>query len=423
MSPSKAEGRTRRFLGPGRKSSKAPRPELAALPGSNFLFGKVSTSCQEAPEVRVLFVINSMGRGGAEVQVRDLAIHLRKRGHAVATVVLMPYEDFEQDLRDAGVEVFSLGMEKGRPQPRAVAELLAISHRFQPDVVHAHLFAAVILTRAAFSVLRAIHRRPVVVSTSHSRRERSLLRYALYRATNSLGDAFTCVSQRGIKEHERMNAARAGTMLHTPNGIDVAAFEDLEALREPTRALLGLENAFVWLALGSFRDESKDYGTMLRAFASAQSGDDRLVIAGEGRLLPEKKQLADSLGIAHLTHFLGLRSDVKALLSAADGYLLSSANEAMPLVLLEASAARLPIVATNVGDVDQVVIEGETGYLVPPSDPRSFATAMHRVRSHTLEERRAFGTAANALVRRRFDFEAVVSRWERLYEHPGEHSP
>ncbi len=372
--------------------------------------------------MRILFLINTMGRGGAEVQVRDLALRLVQRGHSVAVVVLLPYEDFEAQLVEGGVATFSLGMTKGRPSIGALTKLWEIAKRFQPEVVHAHLFGAILLARLAFAAPRALLKRPVVVGTSHCPHEKTTSRYSAYRATARLSDAFTCVSRRGLEEHERHHAAKAGSMLYTPNGIDAGAFEQIGRLREHGRRSLGVGSAFTWLAIGSFRDEQKDYGTLLRAFAS-MGGADQLVVAGGGKLLSEKRSLASSLGIAERTHFLGLRADVPTLLASADAYVMSSAWEAMPIVLLEAAAARLPVIATDVGDVDQLIVSGETGFLVPRKDEESLRRSMMQLNTLSLGERRALGDRLSAHVKAKFDLGVVTARWEALYRGFGHPPP
>ena len=102
-------------------------------------------------------------------------------------------------------------------------------------------------------------------------------------------------------------------------------------------------------------------------------------------------------------------------MSAADGYVLSSAWEGMPVVLLEAAAVGLPIVATKVGGVPEVVEDRVTGSLVPPGDPASLATAMQQIEALTREERLAMGQRGRSLVQERYSADSVMAMWERLY--------
>jgi glycosyltransferase involved in cell wall biosynthesis len=113
--------------------------------------------------------------------------------------------------------------------------------------------------------------------------------------------------------------------------------------------------------------------------------------------------------------FLRIRQDVPEVMSAADGYVLSSAWEGMPMVLLEAGAAGLPIVATQVGGNSEIVRDGECGFLVQPGDPGALAEAMLRLMELGERERQAMGQRARDQVRAHFGLTRTVERWEELY--------
>ena len=122
----------------------------------------------------------------------------------------------------------------------------------------------------------------------------------------------------------------------------------------------------------------KDYPTMLRAFAAQRQGV--LLIAGEG---PEEAALrALARELEANVRFLGLRADVPELMNAANGFLLSSVVEGLPMALLEAASSALPCVATDAGGVGEIVLDGQTGYLVPPGDPAAFGAAMSSFGEH-----------------------------------------
>jgi glycosyltransferase involved in cell wall biosynthesis len=126
--------------------------------------------------------------------------------------------------------------------------------------------------------------------------------------------------------------------------------------------------------------------------------------------------LAGELGVGHRVRFLGLRDDIPDLMSAADAFALSSDMEGLPLVLLQAAAAGLPMVATDVSGNSEVVENGVNGYLVPPGWPDAFAKAMSDVESLPLPARMAQGLAGRERVAALFQVEPVVDRWEQLFE-------
>ena len=120
---------------------------------------------------------------------------------------------------------------------------------------------------------------------------------------------------------------------------------------------------------------------------------------------------------------LGLRSDVAALMQAADGFLMTSHWEGLPMVLLEAGAGGLPIVATDAGGTRDAVLDGVSGHLTPTSDPEATAAAISRVMRMPVEERRRMGDAGREHVRRSFAIESVADTWERLYLARGRGAP
>ncbi len=187
--------------------------------------------------------------------------------------------------------------------------------------------------------------------------------------------------------------------------------------RESLRREAGVDDReFAWLAVGRF-EVAKDYPNMLRGFARVRERQPRavLLLVGRGSLQPETEALARELGLAGAVRFLGVRSDVPVVMSAADGYVMSSAWEGMPMVLLEAAAAGLPIVATSVGGNREVVRNEETGFLVPATDPEALGLAMLRLMSLTAEQRRSMGERGREHVRANYGLHRVAERWERLY--------
>jgi glycosyltransferase involved in cell wall biosynthesis len=365
--------------------------------------------------MRILYIINAVNYGGAEKQLHERAAALARRDHSVGVISMMPFVHFEDSLRAAGVQTFTLGLKGRSTLAHAVLAYTRVLREFKPDVVHSHLFWSSMFARV-LRVVRPIVRGPraVLVCSSHSRAESSRTRYLAYRLTNRLGDAWTSVSREGIAVHEAAGAVPAGFARWTPNGIDLSRYAPDATAREAVRAELDVGKRFMWLALGSFHTDTKDYATMLRAVAQ-QPGSSVLLIGGEGALLEERRALAASLGLVNRVRFLGLRSDVERLFQAADAYVLSSQTEGMPNVLLQAAASGLPIVTTNVGEASAIVQDGRGGFVVEPRNPERLAEAMTRVEQMDDLTRRQFGDAARTHVAQHFDFARVVDRWEALY--------
>jgi glycosyltransferase involved in cell wall biosynthesis len=261
-------------------------------------------------------------------------------------------------------------------------------------------------------LLRLVMAAPVVISTLHSMAESGRhsknvrWRDLLYRITDGLADATVAVCTAAAERHAKAKAVCPCKLHVIPNGVDTAAFARDPAVRQSMRRQFGLDGEFTWLAVGRLMWK-KDYPTMLQAFSTVRGGV--LLIAGAG---PQEKELAKLPNV----RFLGPRRDIAELMSCADAFVLSSVVEGLPVALLEAAASGLPAVATNVGGVHEAIVEGRTGFIVPPGDPAAIAQAMRRVMEMSSQEREAMGQAAAAYARQNFDWTVVMERWERLYD-------
>lgn len=347
--------------------------------------------------------------GGAERQVILLAKGLRQRGWKVTVVALSGSGGSAADeFLAADIGFLSLGMRKGLADPRGWIRFHLWLKQQAPGVVHAHLPHAVWLAR--WSRLAASM---PVVDTLHSSSTGTLSRRLGYRWSNWLPDRVTAVSQAVADAHLSASMVTVKKLAVLHNGVDVEAWRPNAAIRRATRREHGIENKFLWLAVGRL-EPVKDYPTLLRAFAKTR-GTARLVIAGSGPLQDELARLAAALGLENRVHFLGFEPDVRRWMQAADGLVLSSLWEGLPMGLLEAAACALPAVATDVPGTQEVIVDGQTGWLVPAGDASALSEAMNKFMQAPLEERSAMGEQARQQVIDRFSLEAILDQWETLY--------
>jgi glycosyltransferase involved in cell wall biosynthesis len=363
--------------------------------------------------MRVLFLSTSMGMGGADRQLLSAAQELRARGNEVLIVSLTPLGPMGLQGKAMGLQMESLEMRRGFPDPRGLLRLRRLVRAWRPDVLHSHMVHANLMARA----LRLVVALPVLVSTIHNIYEGGRPWMIAYRLTNRLVDAMTIISQAAADRFINEGIVPKQLLRVVPNGVDIDLLQDVPAgARDAHRRALGLEREFVWAAVGRF-ETAKDYPNLLRAFAEVLERHPRavLVLIGQGSLQRETETLAQDLGLRDRVKFLGVRNDVPELMSAADGYVMSSAWEGMPMVLLEAAAAGLPIVATRVGGNQEVVRDGESGFLVPPGAPDQLAMAMLRLMALSEADRRSMGDRGRDHVRVHYGLSRVVERWEELY--------
>jgi glycosyltransferase involved in cell wall biosynthesis len=363
--------------------------------------------------MKIFFLSTSMGMGGSDSQLLAAAQELRARGHEVLIVSLTPLGPMGRQARDAGIPTESLEMRRGVPDPRGLVRLIRLVRAWRPDVLHSHMVHANLMAR----VLRLFVPIPALVSTIHNIYEGGRVRMVAYRLTNALVDHMTIVSQAAADRFVSDGIVPKKILTVVPNGVDMDRFRTVPArVRESLRDSMGLQREFVWLAVGRF-EVAKDYPNMLRAFATVHQRHPRavLLLVGRGTLQAESEALAQALGLEGAVRFLGVRQDVPELMSAADAYVMSSAWEGMPMVLLEAAAAGLPIVSTVVGGNDEVVRDQESGFLVPPRDPDGLGMAMVRLMELPDADRRSMGERGREHVRAHYGLSRVVERWEDLY--------
>jgi glycosyltransferase involved in cell wall biosynthesis len=363
--------------------------------------------------VRILLLSTSMGMGGADQQLLSAAMGLRDRGHEVRIVSLTPLGEMGARARAAGLATESLDMPRGVADPRGLARLVRIVRDWRPTVLHSHMLHANLLARAA----RLFAPVPAVVSTIHNIYEGGRVRMLGYRLTNRLVDHVTIISQAAADRFVREGIVPASLLEVVPNGVDTDRYRSVPpGVRERLRQSLGLGAEFAWLAVGRF-EAAKDYPNMLRAFARVRKEQPGavLLLVGRGSLQAETEALAATLGLEGGVRFVGTREDVPEFMTVADGYVMSSAWEGMPMVLLEAAAAGLPIVATRVGGNQEVIRDGATGFLVPPGDDGALGAAMLRLMALPETERRAMGARGHDHVRQHYGLGRVVDRYEAVY--------
>ena len=343
----------------------------------------------------------------------DFAINLARRGWKVRFISMVSghAEVLSKKLQDAHIELISLQMKPGVPNPVSIFKLARLLRKWRPDILHCHMVHANLLGR----VVRLITPIPVVISTAHSIDEGSKALELAYRWTDSLANMTTHVSQAALDKYVEKKLTPPNKIHFIPNGLDTTSLTPNPVIRQKVRMDLDVQDHFVWLAVGQMVD-AKDYPNLISAFAKLDfAKKPQLLIAGDG---PQealiKKQIIEN-GLTEYVHCLGIRNDIPNLMNAADAYVMSSAWEGLPMVLLEASSATLPIVATDVGGNSEIVIDGETGFITPPQSPEALAQAMNKTMSLTDAASKALGAAGRINTVKEYDIEQVLDRWEALY--------
>ncbi len=367
---------------------------------------------------RVAYLIPTLDRiGGAEQQVLQLATGLAGRGWGTSVVALSGSGgDAAKTLHSAGVAFHSLEMRKGLADPRGWLRLHAWIASNYPDILHAHLPHASLLARWS----RVASPVRVIVDTIHSPATGGPARKIGYRLSAGLADVVTAVSHAAARPWLDAGLVRDGNLAIVPNGVDTDCWKRNEDVRRAMRHELGLSDQFLWLSVGRL-DRVKNHATLLRAFARIATNA-RLVIAGEGPLHAEFRSLALALGLRGRVSFPGFQSDVRRWMQAADGFVLCSSWEGLPIALLEAGACELPAVITDIPGSREVLPEPPRA-AVPVGDADALAAAMSAVMSLPCEERREFASRTRISICARFSLDTVLTQWENLYSALLERNP
>lgn len=369
------------------------------------------TDVTPAP-TRVLWLIKGLGPGGAEqllASSAEVADHSRFR-------YLVAFVRADKDHLVARLEANGVStrlLTKGS-FGKVLWPLRLRSLMTRADIVHAHSPLLAGVARLLSRTIAGAHR-PAVMSTEHNEWSSFTAPTRILNArTSSLDDHRLAVSER---VRGSMSGAAAGATEVLVHGVVQSSTASGQgAQRDEVRAGLGIpRDAVVAITVANYRKE-KDYPNLLNAVRLAVRESSRLhvLVVGQGPLEDEVRRLHGELQLDGRVHLLGFRADVPALLAAADIFVLGSVNEGLPVAIMEAMAAGLPIAATDVGGVSESVQPDVCGLIVPPKSPEALAEALLRlVRDAELRSRLGRQARDRSVM---FDIRVAVRRQETLYE-------
>lgn len=376
-------------------------------------FSKACVSCNcLGKTLRIAYLVTRADSvGGASVHVRDLAAGMRGLGHQV--VVFVGGEGEVTDaLRLKGVDFHPLQYLRRQLNPvldwQALAELTVALREWKPDLLSVHTAKAGWIGRAASSRLGI-----PCVYTPHgwSIGDRlGAFRGELYTIAERIAapwcEAIICVSEYGkqlaltkrVGKAEQLRVIRNG-VINVPDG-----FRARPAAGNPVRLI----------SVARF-ESPKDHSTLLQALARLGRDDWKLELIGSGPLQSAARDLAAALGLTRQIKFSGYLEDPSASLSDAHIFVLATRSEDLPRSIIEAMRAGLPVVASDVGGISELVTTEKTGILVPPRDGERLAEALTRLlRDGSLRQR--LGDAGHLTFKGRFTFDRMLAETRLLYE-------
>jgi glycosyltransferase involved in cell wall biosynthesis len=358
--------------------------------------------------VRIAFCITDLDPGGAERALVQLVTRLDRSRWEPAVFCLAGPGALAGEMRAAGIKVVCLGARHWT----SIGVLWRLSRElrdFRPAILQTLLFHANLAGRIAGSLTRI----GKIVSGIRVAEKRSRVPLWFDRWTNWLVNTNVCVSQAVADFSIAEARLSPKKIVVIPNGVDVARFANA---RLAELSAFGIpQGSQVLLTVGRL-DRQKGLHDLIDAAALVAPTHHQVhfLLVGEGPERTGIEQLIRDKGLVDRVHFAGWRADIPELLAAGYTLVLSSHWEGLPNVVLEAMAAGLPVVATCVEGAAELVIEGRTGFLVPPRSPQQLALALEKLLADPALAK-AMGKAGRERAASEFSWETTVARYDAIY--------
>ena len=369
---------------------------------------------------RVLMFIQSLELGGSETQCVEIARHLRKEGYEVTVGCMKADGPLKTTLHDAGLECVEFPVRTSLLRPSTLVQMLklvAFIRRRRLQVVHTNdLYSNLFAVPAAW-----LARVPVIIS---SRRDLARswwytpVRRKILRRVQDLSTRIL-VNSEAVRQELLVRDSFAAERIHVVyNGIDTEKFTQVSPDRE--RLFPGISaNHKLIIMVSNMHTAMKGHGDLIEAAQTVRvtCPEARIILAGDGEMRQFFEDQVKAAGLREMFVFLGHRSDIPALLACCDIGVLASRSEGLPNAVLEYMAAGLPVVATAVGGVPEIIEDEVNGLLIPPENPAALAAAILRLLK---DERlcKTLGKAARERTLSQFNFASVIANLRQLYKDP-----
>lgn len=373
---------------------------------------RVSASGKTDP-ARILYLIVTLPVGGAEEHLLSLIRNLDRSRYDPLVCCIGKSGPIGGEIEKTGVRLVELGMlSRGGFDRRIVRMIREVLRREKISLLHSHLYHANFYGRLA-----AFQEHIPAVCTIHNTYARPKLhRRFLNRWLARRSSRIIAVSGPVHDDIVRYDGVAPSKITVIPNGVDMSRF-DISLSREQSRERLGVPlEGFLVGAIGRL-EEQKGLSYLIEAIRILVEGGKNvsLFVVGSGREEGRLREQAANSGIADSVFFLGTRRDVPELYRAMDVFALSSLWEGGPITLLEAMASGVPVVATPVGFVPEVLQDGKNGFIVPIRDPEELAEALWKVHEDPFTAEAA-AQAGRETVRDRYSHQFLAERVMAVYE-------
>lgn len=358
-------------------------------------------------KTNILYVITSLGLGGAENLL--LAYLKRLDGNKYNFFVCALREKPDDLLSEISkyAEVTILGV-KNKFNPSVIFQLRKLIQKTQPDIIHTHLFQARFYT----TIAHLFSKRTILITHKHNNVNPKKHNIFIFLEMLSIlfNKKVIAISQSVKKSLMKFELVQSKKIFVLPNGIDYQKFYDSSLSKQYS------SNKKLIIGTVCRLEPQKGLSYLLLAMRIilTKFPQTRLEIVGDGSLLEELQNLSKKLGISNSVFFFGKFTDVIPFYNRMDIFVLPSLYEGFGIVLLEAMAAGVPVIATNVDGIKEVIIHGESGILVPPKNPEAIANAVINI----IENPQIAGDLIEQGFKRSklFDIQEHLLKLENLYK-------
>lgn len=360
--------------------------------------------------INLIFISLSLDIGGIETLILEICKRINTRKYAPKVCVFEKNGALQAEFEEADIPLYILENNQGLDisLPFRLALLLK---KLNADIVHTHNHSVWLYGGIAAKIANV-----PLVHTEHTSPHYNVKRwYKIERYLSLVTNKITAVSQSissFMIEKEHITADKI-EVIH--NGIDCESYQ-VKIDKAEKRKELGIREKDLVIGNVARFFPNKDQECLLKAFriVSDRVPESKLLIAGDGPLKNSLFQLREELKLKDNVQFLGNRRDIPELLKVFDVFALSSIKEGLPITILEAMASGLPVVATDVDGNPEVVINNNTGYIVPPKNPKLLAEKIIKLLLNG-ETRRKMGQNSRERVEREFSFDKMISKYDTLY--------
>jgi glycosyltransferase involved in cell wall biosynthesis len=363
----------------------------------------------------VLKLITGLNTGGAEMMLYKTVTHMDKSKYRSIVVSMLPEGRISGMLREQNNEVYSLRMKNKFPNPLVLFKLVSLLRKEKPLILHSYMFHADLLGRIAGKLAGV----PIIISSIRNENIGGKWRERLLGMSDFMVDRVTAVCRAAGLKQVAAGTTSANKLQVIYNGIELQKYPPRsDELRRAVRQEWNIPDHHRVLMNVGRLERQKNQAGLLESFSDLllREPDCTLLIAGDGGLRGELEDKAKQLGISNNVVFTGICKDIPRMLQAADIFVLSSLWEGLPNVVIEAMAARQPVIATNVGGTPEVVESGASGMMVEPGSRKQMAEAMIELVRLPKQRLEAMGEHGRAIVERTFTIERTIDQTEQLYE-------